>query len=187
MNTESSSSTSSLSEVEILAQLDAEQQRKNAATPLAYAPVVGVVAMMAVALPLVFALRSNPQSLQLSASGAAPAPLQPTFIAWNYNFESAQQIAAASQKMIMIAFYTDWCPACKRMDREVYGRAPIVVEAQNIVPLKINAEGQPQIALRYNVRKFPTLVWTDAQGNEKYRSDGSLNGHQLYQAMQLNH
>jgi len=175
-----------LSEAEIIAQIDAEQQRKSASAPAAYAPVVGVVAMMAVALPLVFALRSNPQSTDLATPGGAPAPLQPTFIAWNYNFESAQSIAAASNKTMMIAFYTDWCPACKQMDREVYGRAPIIVEAQNIVPLKINAEGQPDLARRYNIHKYPTILWTDAAGNEKHRSDGNLNGYELYQAMQQN-
>lgn len=184
MNTKPSIPAGPLSEAEIIAQLDSEQQRKNAPSPAAYAPVVGVVAMMAVALPLVFALRSNPQG-DVSPAGSAAA--QPTFIAWNFNFDSAQQIATSGNKMMMIAFYTDWCPACKWMDREVYGRAPIVAEAQNIVPLKINAEGQPDIARRYGVHKYPTIVWTDSAGNEKYRSDGSLNGYELYQAMQQNH
>ncbi len=184
MNTESLPVANPLSESEIIAQLDAEQSRKNASNSPSFAPAIGVVAMMAVALPLVFALRSNPQSQGLLLPGAAPA--QPAFIGWNFNFESAQQIATQKQQMMMIAFYTDWCPACKWMDREVYGRAPIIAESQNIVPVKINAEGQPQIASRYNVHKYPTIVWTDAAGNEKYRSDGGLNGFELYQAMQQN-
>lgn len=180
MNTDSSA-VGPRSEAEITAQFDAEQSKNSA-----FAPVVGVVAMMVVALPLVLALRSNPQAA-IPAPGNTSNSAQPTFIAWNFNFESARQIATSSNKMMMIAFYTDWCPACRWMDREVYGRAPIVAEAQNVVPLKINAEGQPDIARRYNVQKYPTIVWTDAAGNEKHRSDGGLNGYELYQAMQQHH
>lgn len=187
MNTEPSIPAGPLSEAEIIAQLDAEQQRKNAASAAGYAPVVGVVAMMAVALPLVFALRSNPQSAHPATQNGVPAAPQPTSIAWNFNLESAQQIASQKSKMVMIAFYTDWCPACKWMDREVYGRAPIIAQAQNIVPVKINAEGEPLLAQRYNVTKYPTIVWMDAAGNEKHRADGSLNGYELYQAMEQNH
>lgn len=185
MNPELSIPAGPPSEAEIVAGLDAEQKRQNVPSPASYAPVVGVVAMMAVALPLVFALRANPQSTALLATGASASP-QPAFIAWNTHFESAQQIALSSNKTMMIAFYTDGCAACQAMDREVYGRAPIIAEAQNIVPLKINAESQPQIAQRYNIQKYPTIVWTDAAGNEKHRSDGGLNGYELYQAMQQN-
>lgn len=184
MNIESFAPIGLLPEAEIIAPLDAENGAKTVSGP-AFAPVVGVVAMMAVALPLVFALRANPDGANLSTGGAIlPAP---TSIVWHTHFETAQQLAAASQKMMMIAFYADNCPDCQWMECHVYVRAPIIAAAQQIVALKINAEHQPQLARRYAVKKHPTIIWTDAAGLEKHRFDGEMSGYELYQAMEQFH
>ncbi len=180
MNTETSFFADTSSEVKAVAS-DAELELKSAAP--AYAPVVGVVAMMAVALPLVFALHSNPQAAQTPSQGNTPA----TTIDWNFSFDCARQFALSSGKMMMIVFTSETCLACQEMEREVFGRAPIVAESQHIVALKIDAALQPQIAARYGVEKWPTIVWTDAAGQEKHRAESGLNGYELYQAMQQFH
>lgn len=185
MNIEHFAPIGLLTEADVIAPLDAENSAKTALSGPAFAPVVGVVAMMAVALPLVFALRANPDGANFSMGGAnSPAP---TSITWNTDFETAQQLAATSNKMMMIAFFTDNCPDCQWIECHVYGRAPIIAASQRIVALKINAEHQPQIARRYAVKKYPTIIWTDATGQEKHRFDGGMSGYELYQAMEQFH
>lgn len=188
MNIESLAPLGLRPEAEIIAPLDTENGAKigsGTASGPAFAPVVGVVAMMAVALPLVFALRASPDGANFSTGGAIlPSP---TAIAWHTHFETAQRLAAASQKMMMIAFFADNCPDCQWMECHVYVRAPIIAAAQRIVALKINAEHFPQLARRYAVQKFPTLIWADAAGQEKHRFDGTMSGYELYQAMEQFH
>ncbi|HEX9995722.1 MAG TPA: thioredoxin family protein [Abditibacterium sp.] len=184
-------SDGTLSEDDIIAQLDAEAQSRNSSSLGSNAPIIALAVFIGAALPALalLTLREHANAFNFSAPvsattattlAAAPA----SYIAWNYTFEAAQQQAAATEKPIMIAFYTDWCPACKWMDKEVYWRPGIVEAAQKFVPLKINADTYPQIAERYKVQKFPTLVWTDSYGNEKSRNDGSLAGPELFAAMQ---
>ena len=57
---------------------------------------------------------------------------------------------------VLIDFYTDWCQPCKMM-------SPILKEVKSamgdrINVIKINAETNPDAAIRYQVRGVPTLV-----------------------------
>jgi thiol:disulfide interchange protein len=152
-------------------------------------PIIGMVLMAAISLPLVCmaALSARtPQTAVASAAPVAAAAPAPLYVYWNYNFDAAQQIAATSNKSMMIDFYTDWCPACKSLDANVYSRPEIAAEAQSIVPLKINAEGQPDLARRYNVTKYPTIIWTDSAGNEKARQVGGSSAYDFFYTMQQN-
>lgn len=59
-------------------------------------------------------------------------------------------------KPVLIDFYTDWCQPCKMM-------APILKEVaselgDDVTVVKINAETNPDAAIRYQVRGVPTLV-----------------------------
>ncbi|MFN1835454.1 thioredoxin [Balneola sp. MJW-20] len=59
-------------------------------------------------------------------------------------------------KPVLIDFYTDWCQPCKMMN-------PILKEVKSsmgdrINVVKINAETNPDAAIRYQVRGVPTLV-----------------------------
>lgn len=162
--------------------------------------MIGMALMASISLPLVCmaALRlresqfaSHSQGAQAAVAAAVPQPAlaqpaAPQYIYWNYNFQAAQQQAAASNKSMMLDFYTDWCPACKWLDNNVYSLPQIAAEAQNIVPVKINAEGQPDLAQRYNITKFPTIVWTDSAGNEKFRQVGGSSPYDFFNTMQQN-
>jgi thiol:disulfide interchange protein len=143
--------------------------------------------MMAVALPLVLGLQSHCCAASWVRPETAPGSHQPTAIGWSTDFDCARQIALASNKMMLIAFHCENCAGCQWMDSEVYGHAPIIAAAQNVVALKIDGAAHPQLALRYGIKKYPTIVWTDAMGNEKHRFDGILSGYELYQAMEQHH
>ena len=179
---------------DIIAQLDAEAQNRNSSSFGGNGPIIALAVFIGAALPALalLTLREHANSLFFSApattstttNAPALAAAAPAYIPWNYTWEAAQQQAAATGKPIMIAFYTDWCPACKWMDKEIYWRPGIVEAAQKFVPLKINAETYPQIAEKYGIKKYPSLVWTDPNGNEKSRNDGSLGGPELFAAMQ---
>ena len=65
--------------------------------------------------------------------------------------------AIASEKLTMVDFYTTWCGPCKMM-------APFIVEIKNeqsavVNVLKIDAEAQLDIASRYNLEGYPTIIF----------------------------
>ncbi|NJP27046.1 thioredoxin [Microbispora sp. SCL1-1] len=60
-----------------------------------------------------------------------------------------------SDKLVLVDFWTDWCPPCKMI-------APILEEiaaeyGDRLTVAKINADEHPEIAQRYHVLGFPTL------------------------------
>ena len=85
------------------------------------------------------------------------------------NLESAKKKASKSGKLIFIDAYTDWCGPCKRMAATTF-KDPEVGKFfnKNFVNLKVEMEKDTdgrEIARRYKVRAYPTLLIIDGDGN----------------------
>ncbi len=175
MNSQSTFSGSEADEAQILQQVDREMREpRSFITPLT-----------ALATLLVAALYVGILALTQARRVEAPRPA-PRWVNWTYSLEDAQARAAKNHQKIFIDFYTDWCPACKQMDAAVYTRSEVLEESQNAVMVKINAEGRADLAKRYNIRVYPSLVWTDASGTEIARHDGGAGAPKLAALMAQN-
>ncbi len=93
-------------------------------------------------------------------------------IVWSKTFEEAQAEAVKSHKPLMVDFYTDWCSACKMLDRDGYTNADVIQQSQKFVMVKVDAEKRQDLALRFNVTGYPTLLWLDADGKVLNTSPG---------------
>lgn len=61
------------------------------------------------------------------------------------------------EKLTMVDFYTTWCGPCKRMAPSVL---KIKSEMANVVTVyQIDAEAQADIAGRYNLEGYPTVIF----------------------------
>ncbi len=94
-------------------------------------------------------------------------------IVWQPTFEKAQQSAKSSGKLLLVDFYTDWCGACKWMDANLYTDSTVVAEARNTVNVKVNAEKRTDLAKKYGITGFPTLVWLDGNGEVVDKLEGA--------------
>ena len=109
---------------------------------------------------------------------------------WLDDFDTAQACASSEGKAILINFTgSDWCPWCKRLDEETLSNADFIRQAskrfilvvvdspadKSMLSLKAQ-KINPSIVRRFNVRGFPTLVITDAQGSEITRLSGYVEG-----------
>lgn len=84
---------------------------------------------------------------------------------WIYSYDEAMKKSAAENKPVMMDLYTEWCGWCKKLDRETYQDAKVVELSRNFVCLKIDAEKEPRLAEKYSIRGYPTIFFTDSQGN----------------------
>ncbi len=70
----------------------------------------------------------------------------------------------------MAEFYTDWCNWCRRLDSDTFSDPAVRGESTQLVALKLNAEkGGSELAARYGVDSYPTMVFFDSRGNEMER------------------
>jgi len=84
------------------------------------------------------------------------------------SFEQALEEAKASNKLIFMDAYAEWCGPCKYMTANVFTDKE-VGEFYNakFINLKIDMEkGEgPALAAKYQVRAYPTLFFIDGDGN----------------------
>lgn len=83
-------------------------------------------------------------------------------IAWAQNFEAAEKIARETGKPLMLDFTAEWCGVCRQMDRVFWTRADVIELSKEFVSVKIDGDKYPQIADKFGVRGFPTVVFADA-------------------------
>jgi YHS domain-containing protein len=86
-------------------------------------------------------------------------------IRWEPNLESAQCLAAQTNRLVLVYFSGPSCAYCRRMEAEVLSQ-PGVAAAINAdyVPVKVIADHFPTTAKRYNITHLPTTVITLPQG-----------------------
>jgi thiol-disulfide isomerase/thioredoxin len=82
-------------------------------------------------------------------------------------FNEALKAAQIGKKIVMIDFFTTWCGPCKRLDETTWKDEKVQqFLSEKTISLKIDAEKEVELAKRYNVRAYPTIVFV--------RPDGSL-------------
>lgn len=77
--------------------------------------------------------------------------------------------AKSENKNVMIDFFTDWCKWCVELDKVVYTDNEVSEYANtNQINWKIDAEkGEgPELAKKYNIKGYPTIVFVDPDGKE---------------------
>ena len=93
------------------------------------------------------------------------------------NFKEVLAKAKSQQKILMIDFYTDWCKWCVELDKKVYTDKDVAeFSNKNQINWKIDAEkGEGvELAKRYAVNGFPTIVFVDGNGDEVDRIVGYM-------------
>jgi len=106
----------------------------------------------------------------LITSAAAPVFAQ-AGIPWLYGLPEAQQIARQKQRLLLIHFYSDTCPPCRKLDQIVFTNADVHrAMAMNYIPVKINGERSRDLAAQFQVDRWPTDVIADHEGRVLYKT-----------------
>jgi len=98
-------------------------------------------------------------------------------IQFEKKFETALKLAEKEDKLIFVDFYTDWCGPCKALEKFIFNN-PKVSNYYNtvFVNIKINAEKGKgiELAKKYDVDGYPTLIFLDSKGRVKYRGKSAF-------------
>ena len=108
-------------------------------------------------------------AVALSASTAAKSRAA-DMVPWVDDFQTAQQMAAARNQLILVHFYSNNCPPCRRLEKNVFNRPGFGHGvAQNYVPIRVNVSVSPDLARNFKVDRWPTDLLLTPNGEEIHR------------------
>jgi thiol-disulfide isomerase/thioredoxin len=98
------------------------------------------------------------------------------------SFEEAKNESAKQNKLIFMDAYTVWCGPCKRMAAEVFPQKQVGdFFNKNFINMKVDMEkGEGRdIAKKYGIYSYPTLLFIDSEGNVVTFAKGMRNAEGL--------
>ncbi|EKV56982.1 thiol-disulfide interchange protein DsbD-like protein [Brachyspira hampsonii 30446] len=107
-------------------------------------------------------------------------------INWESDFEASVEKSKSENKIIMMDIYTDWCGACKEMDKNVFRNKNVADSSTNFIALKFNPEKMPNgkdILKKYNILGFPTMLFINSDGFILKRIVGYIESDELINEM----
>ncbi|MCB1176955.1 MAG: thioredoxin family protein [Leptospiraceae bacterium] len=85
-------------------------------------------------------------------------------ITWGPSFQTGLDSAKEQKKPIIIDFYTDWCGYCKVLENKIFPNPIVEKELNNFITIRINGDEHPEIADKYRVSGYPTILFLDKNG-----------------------
>lgn len=99
-------------------------------------------------------------------------------ISWRRDYQAALREAGDRGTIVMLDAYTDWCTACKKLDRSTFGASEVKKELKRIVPLKMDfTRDTPvnrKIREEFGIIGFPTVIFLRGNGDELARFSSYL-------------
>ncbi|MBS1622905.1 MAG: thioredoxin family protein [Bacteroidetes bacterium] len=92
-------------------------------------------------------------------------------------FQDALDKAKREGKLVFIDCYTSWCGPCKRLAATTFMDSAVgQYFNNNYINIQVDMEkGEgPQVATRYQITAYPTMLWLDANGSVKKRTMGLI-------------
>lgn len=107
-------------------------------------------------------------------SGEVPQPIAEALIQ-----------ARSEGKLLLIDFFAQWCIACKALDEQTLNSEEVQSALAGYVFVKVDTDQFPESAMYYEVVGMPTLLILGANGNEKFRSIGSISAADLSEKLEV--
>lgn len=107
-------------------------------------------------------------------------------INWESDFDVSVEKSKSENKIIMMDIYTDWCGACKEMDKNTFKNKSVIDNSTNFIALKFNPEKMSNgkdILKKYNILGFPTMLFINSDGFILKRIVGYIESDELINEM----
>jgi tetratricopeptide (TPR) repeat protein len=117
----------------------------------------------------------------LLIGGTAPAA-EP--VTWRSDYNAARREAADKNLPLFLVIGTDICFYCRKLEAGPFRDAAIVDQlAHNFIPLKVDANKEPNLANALKVQVYPTMVLAGADGKIHAFIEGYLEADRLHEQM----
>jgi thiol:disulfide interchange protein DsbD len=116
----------------------------------------------------------------LSPGSENTSTINNTQLKWHDNLNLALQEAQNMNRPVFIDFYTTWCTYCKQLDETTLSD-PRVQEklASGYITVKIDADKNSDLASKYRIYGYPTILILNPDAQEIKRIEGYVDADSL--------
>ncbi|UCH00775.1 MAG: thioredoxin family protein [Deltaproteobacteria bacterium] len=87
-------------------------------------------------------------------------------IKW-YTYDEGMALGKNEKKTVFFYFYADWCPYCRKMEKETFQNPSVVSFInENFIAIRVNADKEKKIASNYGVIGLPTSWFLEGNGDK---------------------
>lgn len=98
------------------------------------------------------------------------------------DWSKALKQAKAENKLVFLDIYATWCGPCKMLKKNTFSDA-VVAEFFNKTFINVSVDGEksigPELARKYSLQGYPTLIVADADGNPVLYTVGYISAEQI--------
>jgi thioredoxin:protein disulfide reductase len=127
--------------------------------------VAAVIAVVIGIYGLVANMMASGFFMQKNISGKTIGP-QSAVIEWVTSFDRALSRAKEENKIIMIDFYSENCPACIEMDRFTYSNPEVIQVSKKFIPAKLYSRDNNSLVRKYGIIGYPATVFLMPDGTQ---------------------
>lgn len=108
-------------------------------------------------------------------------PLASSPVQWLEDADRAFHLSEKKNRPIFVHIYADWCPTCRSLEHKIYPDKRVSLTLHRFIALRINGERDPerQLADRYDITGYPTLLVIDYNGHVLARHSGGISSDDL--------
>jgi thioredoxin-related protein len=82
-----------------------------------------------------------------------------------YTYNEGITLAKTEGKKVLLFFYSEWCPYCKKMLRETFQDSSVVSYVrENFIAIELDFDKDTKIVSRYGVRILPSTFFLIKSG-----------------------
>lgn len=96
-------------------------------------------------------------------------------IPWREDLSSARAEAQAENKPVLLYFTASWCVPCQTLRRTTWADQEVETALGTYIPVKIDIDQHPDLAMRYRVEAVPYFVLQSADEQPLKIATGAMN------------
>ncbi len=107
-------------------------------------------------------------ALSLSPATGEPIGNEIAWLEGAEGYRSGVETAKETGRPVLLYFYTDWCPYCRQLDRDLLSTVEVQLEIGEMIAVRVNPEtgtDEQALASQFGIPGYPALF---------VRSDGEL-------------